>query len=260
MPRTPIRLAILGCGFAAQQIHIPRLVQMPDSFKIVRWPISNPQPPRERLNWRAAAPPLVTWNKCWIQRSRRRWRCLRRCMPCRTIEIALRRGVDVFAEKPLCETPADARRLAAADRRAAASACRRRDARLTRQLQLTQQIVGRDQPAALGRSARLLRRRLGLLAGGELVASQKLQAGLPVRAGFQKNLLQSLLLEFIHDISILRGVFGEPLSVPAAHALSRRLVYHRRVAATGRYYLAVCFQRVRCDLSPGLRRQPATVR
>ena len=40
----------------------------------------------------------------------------------------------------------------------------------------------------------------------------RFQAGLPLPEGRPRNALQTLLLMFIHDISILRGLFGKPLT------------------------------------------------
>ena len=217
MPQTPIRLAILGCGFAALQIHIPRLVKMRETFSLVG--VADIQSTAaERAAELAGSCPAFTNLEQLLDETQPQALAVLTPLHASPIEIALRRGLDVFAEKPLCETPADARRLAELaielERVLVVGAMRVFDPAIA----LTQQIAAEISPLRWVE----VRDYCGagsVTAGGELVAGQ-LQAGLPVQDGFQKNLLQSLLLEFIHDISILRGVFGAPLYVKAAHPSS----------------------------------------
>jgi predicted dehydrogenase len=215
MTQTPIRLAILGCGFAAQQIHIPRLVQLPDSFKIVGVADIQPTAAKQAVELAGDCPTFSDLEQM-LDETQPQALAVLTPLHAAPIEIALRRRVDVFAEKPLCETPADALRLASLaselQQVLVVGAMRVFDPAIA----ITKKIITEISPLRWVE----VRDYCGagsVTAGGDLVAGQ-LQAGLPVRAGFQKNLLQSLLLEFIHDISILRGVFGAPLSVQAAHA------------------------------------------
>jgi predicted dehydrogenase len=217
MPQTPVRLAILGCGFAAQQIHLPRLANMPDSFTIAGVADILAKAAAQAAELAGGCPTFSDLEQM-LDETQPQALAVLTPLHASPIEIALRGGLDVFAEKPLCETPADAMRLAALaaelQRVLVVGAMRVFDPAIA----LTKQIAAEISPlrwvevrdyCGAGSST----------AGGDLVAGQ-LQAGLPVEDGFQKNLLQSLLLEFIHDISILRGIFGAPLDVKAASASS----------------------------------------
>jgi len=214
MTQPPIRLAILGCGFAAQQIHIPRLVKMGADFHLVGVADIQPTAARQAAELADGCPTFSNLEQM-LDETQAQALAVFTPLHASPIEIALRRGLDVFAEKPLCETPADARRMAdlasQLQRVLVVGAMRVFDPAIA----FTRQIAVEISPLRWVE----VRDYCGagsVTAGGELVASQ-LQAGLPVKAGFQKNLLQSLLLEFIHDISILHGVFGAPLHVNTVH-------------------------------------------
>ena len=214
MTNSPIRLAMLGCGFAAQQIHIPRLLRLGDHFQITAVADVNPEAARQAAE-KADCPPFSDLGTM-LDHVQVDAVAVLTPLHSQAIEKALARGLNVFAEKPLCETPEDAFRvaeLASREKRVLmVGAMRIFDPAIERAQKLISQIgplrwVEVRDFCGTG----------SVTGGGDLIA-HAFQAGLPVAVGQKKNLLQALLLEFVHDLSILRGIWGGPIEVIAANA------------------------------------------
>jgi predicted dehydrogenase len=214
MMNSPIRLAMLGCGFAAQQIHIPRLLRLVDHFQIAAVADVNPLAAQQAAEM-AGCPQFADLGDM-LNRTQVDAVVVLTPLHAQAIEVALSRGLDVFAEKPLCVKPDEAYRLAelASSNKQVlmVGAMRVFDPAIERAKEIISQIgplrwVEVRDYCGTG----------SVTGGGDLIA-HAFQAGLPVETGPSKNLLQALLLEFIHDISILRGVWGGPIAVTSASA------------------------------------------
>jgi predicted dehydrogenase len=127
------------------------------------------------------------------------------------VRAGLEHNLDLFVEKPFCETPVLSREMAAlADvkgRIVQVGAMRVFDPAVEyvrSQLETIGPVRWVEIHDYCGQS-------LSSGSGGSMIA-RTFQSALPLPDGQPRNGLQTMLLEFIHDISILRGVFGLPLA------------------------------------------------
>ena len=220
MDNKVIRLAILGCGFAAQQIHVPRLLRMKEHFRITAvadMKVESAEKLAEEIGCRYFSDLKTMLENVKVD-------ALVILTPLHTaaIKTALEHNLDVFVEKPLCEDLEEAYHIVGSAVRAnqilMVGAMRIFDPAIKR----AQEIINQIKPLRWVE----IRDYCGagsVVGDGDLVASS-FQTGLKIEKEQDKNLLQALLLEFIHDISILRGIWQGPINVldtwPAADGWS----------------------------------------
>ena len=213
--KAPVRIAILGCGFAAQQIHIPRLKNLPELFSIVG--VSDiVQNAAQQAAVMTGAPFFSNLDDL-LDRTKPDAIAILIPLHADAIRKALDKNIDVFVEKPFCEKLDDAIALSdLAEKQKqvlVVGAMRTLDPAISKIKALIKEIS----PIRWVEVRDYCGQGSVVAVGSELEA-HFFQSGLPVPEGMHRNLLQSLLLEFIHDVSILRGLFNGPFS--CAHASS----------------------------------------
>lgn len=204
------RLAIFGCGYAAREIHASRIKALSDLFEVVALCDCNPMAldqmgklfPKarcfENLNFmlsKIEADALVILTPLHSE----------------AIEVGLEKKLHIFVEKPFCESLEDARRLAIKAKEQArilmVGAMRVFDPAL---LYLKSQIESIG-PILWVEIRDFCGQGMSSASRSSLVDGN-FQFGLPSLDHRLKNSLQTLLLEFVHDASILRELFGAPIS------------------------------------------------
>jgi predicted dehydrogenase len=220
-----VRLVIVGCGSAARNIHIPRLLALPNLFQVVAVCDIDPAAAQSVSGMLGDVP--------WFENQRR----MLESIPADAMLVltplhyepsvlGLEYGLDLFVEKPFCETPEQA-------------------------LKLAEQVSTANKVAMVGAmrifepGVMAVRERLASLAPLRWVeihdfCSRGAKEGAPKWAGVDPrlvdrtlqaalqgfnpnteprmlNALQTVLLEFIHDLSILRAIFGGPTGCADAH-------------------------------------------
>ncbi len=239
MMQTPVRLAILGCGFAAQQIHIPRLVRIPGSFKIVGVADIRTTAAEQAAELAGGCPTFTDLERM-LGEVRPQALVVLTPLHAAPIEIALQGGLDVFAEKPLCETPADALRLTALatelQRVLVVGAMRVFDPAIA----LAKEIVAEISPLRWVEIARLLRRRHG---NWRRRPGRQPAAGWTACAGRLSEEPAAIPAARVHPRYFdLARCFWSSAFRTCSPCLSRRVGCNRGAAASGRHTLLVRLQ------------------
>ncbi len=213
MGKSPIKLSIIGCGFCAQNIHLPRLLRLPEKFKVVAVADIDPDKARQAAAIAGNCPAYFDYGTM-MDEVEADAAVILTSLHHEPSRKALLKGLDLFIEKPVCETVQQAEeiiQLAEVNNKIIfTGAMRIFDPGLERLKDIIKQIepirwVEIRDYCGSGSST----------GGGDMVASG-FQAGLSVKKAREKNLLQALLLEFIHDISILRFLFEGRIEVKDA--------------------------------------------
>ena len=210
----PVRLGIIGCGFAARRIHIPRLSQMKDRFKVVAVCDINETAAQQASDLLGGVRIYPDFTAMSDEMDLEAVAILTP-LHAKFVEQALRMNLDVFVEKPFCETPEEAKQLSALSQKSQNIVMVGSMRLFDPAIKHLQDLVSELGPLRWVEVRDCCGQSLTVDASDDLVASN-FQAGLPVPEGKSRNALQCLLLEFIHVISILRGVFGGPISCQEA--------------------------------------------
>lgn len=213
MTQPPIRVGLVGCGFAARKIHAPRLRNHPDVRVIAVLDIDEAASRSLAVELDAAValslPALL--HEHGLQ-------ALAVLTPLHgeIVAATLDAGLHVFVEKPLCEDPIVARALA--------------ERALSKGLVLQVGTMRRFDPVFVPARAALARLEplrwialhdacsvSDLEAGARPAVEPVLQSALPSEISApSRNALQTGLLQGVHDLSILRELFRAPLKLKHA--------------------------------------------
>jgi predicted dehydrogenase len=215
--RVKVRLGVIGCGFAAREIHAPRLAQLDDLFE-VRATCDVAEPAARAVAESLGAELVYTEADRLLAEDELDAVAVLTPVHGPLVEAALGRGLDVFVEKPMAEHPDTAAaltaRAGAGGRVLMVGTMRTHDRALV------------DARAALDEVGPLLWVELRDACSASASAPSPieltepgLQAALPEDAEpRRRNALQTGLLELIHDLSILRALFPGEISCVDAWA------------------------------------------
>jgi predicted dehydrogenase len=208
--RSPIPIAIAGCGFAARQIHAPRLLSSPELFKVVA--VCDPIPQAaQTVSAMFGGVPVFAQVEPMLREIKLQALAVLSTHHAEPVRVGLEHNLDIFVEKPFCETVEDGHdlvRMTQEKKRVVMVGAMRV---FDPALDYVRSLLAKIAPLRWVEVRDFIGQ--GLSAGsssGGMVAT-RFQAGLPLSDGRPRNILQTLLLMFIHDISILRGLFGAPI-------------------------------------------------
>lgn len=216
---SPIRLVIVGCGSAARNIHVPRLLKLGNLFQIAGVCDVNTVAAKT-VSEIIAGTPWYEDLRTMLEQVAADAMLVLTPLHYEPAVLGLTHGLDLFVEKPFCETPDQALRL-------------------TEMVRESENIAMVGAMRLFEPGVTYIRERLASLAplrwvdihdyrsrgsnegtrkratDYQRLMDRSLQAGLQsalTNASFRiLNAFQTLLLEFIHDISILRAIFDGPL-------------------------------------------------
>ena len=222
---TPIRLVIVGCGSAARTIHVPRLLGLGDQFRVAGICDIDPEAAKVISEALAGVPWFKDTQTMLVQVAADAMLVLTP-LHYEPAVLGLAQGLDLFVEKPFCETPNQALRLASmvaeSGRIAMVGAMRLFEpgvAYVRERLASLAPLRWVEIHDYCSRGAKEETPKRA--ADDPHLVDRALQAGLQMALPHAdprlRNALQTVLLEFIHDLSILRAVFGGPLECADAH-------------------------------------------
>lgn len=208
----------MGCGFAAREIHVPRLRELREQFDVTAT-CDIDSAAAERVAGELGTDRVFTDAAELIEEGDVEAVAVMTPLHASPVGRALDSGLHVFVEKPLAEDPSVARQLAH-------TAMERERCLLVGTMRTYDSIlpVARSALARLGPLLWVELRdacsgALATAATGAGLAEPMLQSALPEGCGERhRNALQTALLEMVHDVSILRALFGDGMTCPDAWA------------------------------------------
>jgi len=205
-----VRLAVAGCGFAARMIHAPRLSLLKDKFEIIG--VADPVESNAAQAADAFGCGSMFSNvETMISKTDPEALAIFTPIHAGLVQQGLERGLDLFVEKPFCETVEQAEQMTAVALQRGqvvqVGAMRAFDPAIDH-IRSQLPVIG---PVRWVEIHDYCGQSLSAGSGGSMIAGN-FQSALQVPAGRPRNGVQTMLLEFIHDISILRSVFGTPFS------------------------------------------------
>ena len=206
----PVRMLIAGCGFACRKIHASRINALGDHYQVVAVadPVEqNAIEASQLFHCEAVFRDVETMLHAVDAEAM----VILTPIPANLVRAGLEHNLDLFVEKPFCETPLQSSEMAAlADvkgRIVQVGAMRVYDPAV----EYARSHLETIGPVRWVEIHDYCGQSLSSGSGGSMIA-RTFQSALPMPEGQPRNGLQTMLLEFIHDISILRGVFGLPLA------------------------------------------------
>jgi predicted dehydrogenase len=203
-------MLIAGCGFACRKIHASRISALGDHYQVVAVadPVEQNAIEASQLFHCEA---VFRDAETMLDAIDAEAMAIFTPIHSNLVKAGLEHNLDLFVEKPFCETPLQSREMAAlADQKGRIvqiGAMRVFDPAVDyvrSQLETIGPVRWVEIHDYCGQS-------LSSGSGGSMIA-RTFQSAIPMPDGQPRNGVQTMLLEFIHDISILRGVFGLPLA------------------------------------------------
>ncbi len=208
---SPIPLAIAGCGFAARQIHAPRLLSSPNLFKVVA--VCDPIPQAaQTVSVMFGGVPVFSEVEAMLAHSKPEALAVLSTHHAEPLKAGLANDLDIFVEKPFCETLEDGneiKRMAEEKKRVVMVGAMRV---FDPAIEYVRSLLASIAPILWVEMHDFIGQALSAGSSSGGMVAKRFQAGLPLSEGRPRNTLQTLLLMFIHDISILRGLFDGPIS------------------------------------------------